>query len=174
LLVEASRDNVTVKMAGDRGNFMNKKTYKRNIFIAILICILIIPLWITSMQPILFRRNFISNAVNINIPRSVKIVDFSHSADLFYAKIQISEIIYNEWKKSFEFYQISEIEDMIERVNLNFIQETLNLENVEEILFKEQFASHYPWYTFAATTRWTVAFITNEGFGEYYLYVMYG
>jgi len=85
--------------------------------------------------------------------------------------VEIDQSIFDKWRANNEFYQIYEIDNIIESVKQNFTHESLNLDDVEEVLFREKFSSNRSF--FSAETRWTVSFITKDAFGSYYLYVMY-
>ena len=127
-------------------------------------------------QPLVFRRNYISRTIGLYIPNSLNIIDYSfsnHSSGSFYAKVEIDQYIFDKWREIFEFDLIYEIDDIIQNVKRTFRYESLNLEDVEEVLFRERFSSNSSLFGLRATTRWTVAFIVKDNSGAFYLYVMY-
>jgi len=154
----------------------NKVKWVISILGVFIIGITLIYCFITFFRPIIFRRDYISRAIGLDIPNSYNIVDYSFSArgsGSFYAKVEINQYTFDKWRDTYEFGLIYEIIGMIGSVKNDFRHESLNLVDVEEVLFRERFSSNTSLFGLRAQTRWTVAFIAQDNSGAFYLYVMY-
>jgi len=151
---------------------------RKIVWIVSIIVLLIIALFVIAFfQPFFLRKNYIGKNIKIDIPKSAKIVEYnlginSYGISPFYAKVELDRDSYNVWRDDNEFYQINEIKDMIKSVKREYKHKSLNLEDVEEVLFKEKFTSKNSFFI-VGSTRWVVSFITKESSGKYYLYVLF-
>ena len=152
--------------------------HKKFVWIMGIVLIIIIALYMVAFfQPVFLRKNYIGKIIELDIPKSSRILEYRFKLNSFgiypfYAKLELEEESYETWRDNYDFYEINEIENMIEGVKRDFKYESLIFDDVEQVLFKEKFTSNNSFFM-AASTRWAVSFITKESSGKYYLYVLY-